>query len=159
MQTTSLLGSKEGSTTEPTTETSLEREKNKDEVYFALSNYRRRFVLEYLEENGGPCQLRELVEALAAWENSIDATMTSSVQRKRAYVSLRQTHLPKLDDLDLVDFDAGRGIVTIGERFELTAPHLGDRTVESSMDWRLVAGLSALVLAGLTIAFVGLFIV
>lgn len=159
MQTTSLLGSTEGSDAEPSAQTSLDREKNKDEVYFALSNYRRRFVLEYLAENGGPCQLRELVEALAAWENSIDATMTSSVQRKRAYVSLRQTHLPKLDDLDLIDFDAGRGIVTIGERFQLTAPHLGDRAVEPSMDWRVVAGLSALVLTVLTVALVGVFIV
>lgn len=140
-------------------DSSLESEKTKDEVYFALSNYRRRFVLDHLAEHERPCQLRELVEALAAWENSIDPVMTSSVQRKRAYVSLRQTHLPKLDELDLVDFDAGRGTVAIGERFDLTVPHLNGRTAKPSMDWRVIAGLSALVIAAVSIALVGLFVV
>lgn len=112
--------------------TLLAAEHRTDEIFFVLSNYRRRFVLTYLFGTEEPIALRELAEGLAAWENGVDRTMTSSIQRKRAYVSLRQTHLPKLDELDIVDFDATRGYVTPGPAMADVTPFLRETEPEAT---------------------------
>lgn len=85
----------------------------RDDVYFALSNQRRRFVLDYLTRVSPTAELRKLSAELAAWENDIEVDETTAVQRKRAYVSLHQNHLPKLDDLKIIRYDASRGEATL----------------------------------------------
>ena len=102
----------------------LEREQSKDCIFFVLSNYRRRFVLRYLKGTAGPVSLRTLSEELAAWENDIEPGQTTSVQRKRAYVSLRQTHLPKLHELGVISYDVRRGIAELGEGMDDIEPFL-----------------------------------
>lgn len=89
---------------------------SKDEIFFALSNYRRRYVLHYLKQVDGEADLSELSEQVGAWENGVEVDETTSTQRKRAYVSLRQTHLPKLDDLGIVEFDPVRGTARLTDR-------------------------------------------
>lgn len=93
-----------------------DQELSKDEVFFALSNYRRRYLVHYLKQTNRPADLRELSEQIAAWENEIDVPRTTSIQRKRVYVSLRQTHLPKMDDLGIVEFDSVRGTARLTDR-------------------------------------------
>lgn len=85
----------------------------RDDVYFALSNQRRRFVLDYLTRVSPTAELRKLSAELAAWENDLGVEDTTAVQRKRAYVSLHQNHLPKLDDLGIIQYDASRGEATL----------------------------------------------
>lgn len=117
-------------------------EARRDAVFFVLSNYRRRFVLEYVLEHSGPLALRELAEGLAARENDIGVEETTSVQRKRAYVSLRQTHLPKLDETGMVQFDSGRGTVEPGPQLNQVGPYLRAREIEQVRNWRRVARVS-----------------
>ena len=105
-------------------QTLLEGEQSRDRIFFVLSNYRRRFVLRYLMGTTGPVTLRTLSEELAAWENDIDPGETTSVQRKRAYVSLRQTHLPKLHELGVISYDVQRGITELEEGIEDIEPFL-----------------------------------
>ena len=136
--------------------TTLEREKAKNELFFALSNHRRRFVLDYLYREGGPRNVRDIVEALAAWENDIDTSMTTSVQRKRAYVSLRQSHLPKLAEMDLIDYDASRGVVTTGERWDAIDGYLGATDSRGRYNRTVVAGLLILAMVGLGIGVLSL---
>ena len=85
-----------------------------DDVFDVLRNQRRRDVLVYLvgtEDN--TATLSELAEHVAAKENGIDRSELSSTQRKRVYIGLYQCHLPKMDDLDVVDYDQDRGTVEL----------------------------------------------
>jgi hypothetical protein len=81
-----------------------------------LSNRRRRYVLYYLNRNPGPASLRDLAERIAAWENDVEVANLDYKQRKRVYTSLHQTHLPKLDEAGVVDYDRSAGTITLADR-------------------------------------------
>ncbi|MFB6256683.1 MAG: hypothetical protein ABEH58_08180 [Haloplanus sp.] len=81
-----------------------------------LSNQRRRYVLYYLNRNPGSVSLRDLAERIAAWENDVDVDDVDYRQRKRVYTSLHQTHLPKLDEAGIVDYDRDGGTITLAGR-------------------------------------------
>lgn len=89
---------------------------SKDLVYTILSNARRRYLLKTLLDAQGGLDVKTLVDEVTARE--FDESYTYD-QRKRIYVSLRQTHLPKLDEADVVDYDADRGRVQPGENFDI----------------------------------------
>jgi hypothetical protein len=84
-----------------------------DQLFFTLSNERRRSVLEYLRERRERVQMRELVRAVAAREHGVDPDELTYDQRKSVYVSLRQTHLPKMDSLGIVRFDPDAGTIEL----------------------------------------------
>ncbi|MFB6302108.1 MAG: ArsR family transcriptional regulator [Haloferacaceae archaeon] len=81
-----------------------------DLVFGILQNERRRRVLRYLQEHESTTQ-GELAEHVAAIENDVPRKSLTSTQRKRVYVSLYQSHLPKLRDAGAVEYDADRGTV------------------------------------------------
>lgn len=85
----------------------------RDDVYEALSNRRRRYVLHYLQSNGARAKLGTLAEHVAAWENGVDVARVTADARKNVYSSLQQFHLPKMEDLDLVRFDKRAGEVEL----------------------------------------------
>ena len=60
--------------------------------------------------------LSDLAEHIAAIENDTTVQALNSQQRKRVYVGLYQSHLPKLDDLGVVAFNQSRGHVELGPR-------------------------------------------
>lgn len=99
----------EASKAEPTTEESLQRE----QIFEILSNERRRLVLGYLQRYGDEDRIdfRDLVDQVAAWENGIPSEEVDSNDRKCVYTALRQTHLPKLDRLDVIEYDHNRGTI------------------------------------------------
>jgi len=97
-----------------------------DQVFEILKNRRRRLVLHYLEENGGESSLSDLAEHIAAIENDTTVKAISSTQRKRVYVGLYQCHLPKMDDMNIIDFDQNRGTVVLSEKAEQVKSYLGD---------------------------------
>lgn len=85
-----------------------------------LKNARRRHVLEYLREHGGPVETGDLSTYVAAREAGIDATELCSQERKRVYVALHQCHLPRLEEAGVVSLDTDDGIVAD----ETAAPQL-----------------------------------
>lgn len=87
---------------------------SQDRVFDILSNPRRRFVLHYLSRQSDSVPLRELADEVARWETG-DETL-SPQQRKRVYVSLYQTHIPRLADAGMIEFDADSGLVNIAEQ-------------------------------------------
>ncbi len=89
---------------------------SKDTIFSMLSNRRRRYVLYYLNRNPGPASLRDLAERIAAWENDVEVANLDYKQRKRVYTSLHQTHLPKLDETGVVDYDRSAGTITLADR-------------------------------------------
>lgn len=85
---------------------------DRDEIHDLLSNHRRRYVLHYCKQNDPPVTLSELAEQVAAWEQGKSIAELTSAERKRVYTSLQQTHLDRLAEAGMVQYD--------GDEIELT---------------------------------------
>lgn len=92
------------------------QELSQDLVFDILSNTRRRMVLYYLRRHGGPASVQEIAEEIAALENEVEPEALSRQQRKRVYVSLYQTHLPKLETAGVIEYDDDEGRVSLTAR-------------------------------------------
>lgn len=101
-----------------------------DQAFEILQNRRRREVLKYLDGRNETVSLSDLAEHVAAVENDTSVQALSSSQRKRVYVGLYQCHLPKMDDLDIVDFDQNRGRIERAGNFDQLDPYLEPATDE-----------------------------
>jgi hypothetical protein len=97
-----------------TDERETEEDLSFDEVFDLLSNHRRRCVLHCLQQNGEQATLGDLADRIAAWENDIEMEKVSYNERKRVYTSLQQVHLPRMDDLNVIEFDDREGVVETG---------------------------------------------
>lgn len=95
-----------------TTESDL----TQDVVFDILSSPRRRYVLYYLRTKEGPVQLTDLAEEVAAWENDTEPPDITEQERKRVYVSLYQTHIPRLAQAGLINYDKDSGQITLAKK-------------------------------------------
>lgn len=93
-----------------------ETELSRDMVFDVLKNRRRRYALHYLKQQEGSVKLSDLAEQVAAWENDTTVENISAAERKRVYTALYQSHLPKLDDAGIVDYNQNRGLVELTEK-------------------------------------------
>lgn len=84
---------------------------SKEEIHDVLRNRRRRNVLECLQGNMGNVTVKGLAEALAEMETG-ESPPPRNI-RQSVYNSLHQTHLPKMDHLDLIEYDQDRKIVSM----------------------------------------------
>lgn len=84
-----------------------------NERFEILKNERRRYVLEHLLGTEGAIELGTLADHIAAVENDTAVDAVTSSERKRVYVALYQFHLPKMDRMDVVDYDKDRGTVSL----------------------------------------------
>lgn len=85
---------------------------SEEELFDVLANTRRRHALHAIA--GGEertHELGDLSERIAAWENDVSVAEVDYAERKRVYTALQQSHLPRLDDAGLVEFDKDRGTV------------------------------------------------
>jgi DNA-binding transcriptional ArsR family regulator len=112
-----------------------------DQVFEILKNSRRRQTLHYLDSNGGEASLSDLAEHIAAIENDVTLEAITSSQRKRVYVGLYQCHLPKMDDMEIIDFEKNRGTVELARNADQLRPYL-DREDRDDWHW-LYAGVTA----------------
>ena len=106
-----------------------------DQIFEILKNERRRMVLYYLRDNDGTATLGELSEHIAAIENDTTVRAISSSQRKRVYVGLYQCHLPKMDNVDVIEFEKNRGTIEIGPNVDQLEEYLGD---SEQQPWHMV---------------------
>ncbi|WP_435364372.1 DUF7344 domain-containing protein [Haloarchaeobius sp. DYHT-AS-18] len=81
------------------------------QIHHLLSNDRRRCVIEHLKEERPWMTLRQLADHIA--EIEADESPAPSNLRDSVYVSLHQSHLPKLDDAGIVEYDKDRKEVTL----------------------------------------------
>lgn len=89
---------------------------SQDELFGALADARRRFVLRYLGRVDGPVAVTELTSELVAWEVERPVADRSGDDRDAIGLSLLHVHLPKMDDAGLVSYDAGRRTVARADR-------------------------------------------
>lgn len=106
-----------------------------EEIFEVLSNERRRYVLGYLKQHeNGAVDLGTLVNHVTALENGISLDEVESDARKSVYVGLRQTHLPKMDEYGLLDYDADRGTVELTDAAEQASMYL-EYVPEHDIPW------------------------
>lgn len=108
-----VVGVSKAINAEPTDQSANRQKLSQQAVFDVLSARRRRQVLHYLFQSNKPAELRELSRELAAWENKITADEVSYKQRMRVYTALRQSHLPKMDEEGVVEFDPDSGVVEL----------------------------------------------
>lgn len=99
----------------------------KDDAYHLLQSARRRAVLRHM----GACEeeefsMRDVAETIAAWEHDTTVQQLTSAERQRVYISLYQSHLPKLDEYGVVDYDQDRGQIKVRPLANVLEPYLGD---------------------------------
>lgn len=128
-----------------------------DAVFFTLSNERRRHVLRYLRERGETVPLRELVRIVAARERDVAIDDLTYDQRKSVYVSLRQTHLPKMNQLGIVHYDADGGTITLADGIS-DFDFYYEPVADNEIAWgEFYLGLTAIMTGVVTMAALGLF--
>lgn len=115
---------------------SMETPLSQDTVFEILSNSRRRYVLYYLRQETEPIQLTTLAEHVAAWENETDVESLGDQERKRVYVSLYQTHIPKLAEIGLVEYDKEAGTVALADKGASMDKYLSESG--DSIPWQLI---------------------
>jgi hypothetical protein len=148
---------KESSTDQATPQGQDDSGASLDVIFEILKNSRRREVLHFLRERDEQVSLGELAEHVAAIENETTTDALTSSERKRVYVGLYQCHLPKMDDIGVVDFNQDRGHITLTGKAGDFEKYL-DRSEEEEEDRRwyqyyaAVSVLGAMVLAA-SVAF------
>jgi hypothetical protein len=75
---------------------------SENRLYRVLRNIRRRYILYYLQQVRDPARIDDIVERIVDWENNGETVPTK--RHKSVYNAVHQTHLPKLREVDLVEF-------------------------------------------------------
>jgi predicted transcriptional regulator len=83
------------------------------DIHDVLRNDRRRLVLERLRSGDGTSTVSELAEHIGGVESG-ESPPPRNV-RQSVYVSLHQTHLPKLDELGIVEYDSDAKTVSLAD--------------------------------------------
>jgi len=125
-----------------------------DLVFEILKNSRRREVIHYLRAHDADerVSLGELAEHVAAIENDTTTDQLTSSQRKRVYVGLYQCHLPKMDDMGVVDFNQDRGHVALAPQADCLTEYLDRPTEDAGVRWHRYYG----AISGVGVGIVGL---
>jgi hypothetical protein len=126
-------------------------------IHSLIGNQRRLLLLRELTEVGDEATVRELSERLAAKETGTWPPPRSA--RKSVYVSLIQTHLPKLDRADVIAYDEGAKSVRLCSEICRLEPYLDAPEEDSDRPWpayyAAAAGLGALVVFIATVGVPG----
>lgn len=86
----------------------------KSDIHQVLSNRRRQNTIQILRDSDNPVAVRDLAERIAIRESGHQPP-PDNIQQS-VYVSLNQTHLPKLEEIDVVGFDRDERIVWLGNK-------------------------------------------
>lgn len=124
----------------------------KDTLFDLLSSPRRRYILYYLHEESSETTLQELADEVGAWEYEKAVADLTRPESKRVYVSLYQTHIPKLAKSGIIEYDSDSGEIKLTDHVDEFGPYLGWE--EQSRSWHPIY----LGLAAASIAFYGLVI-
>ncbi|MFC4449250.1 DUF7344 domain-containing protein [Halorussus aquaticus] len=109
-----------------------EGELEPSQIHNVLRNDRRRHVIRHLRDEGGPISVDTLAEHIATVETG-ESPPPRDV-RKSVYVSLHQTHLPKLDELGIVDYDQREQVLELRDRAEEVEVYM-EVVSEDNISW------------------------
>lgn len=86
---------------------------DRDTLFDLLSSARRQYVLRYLCDESPEEHVEELARLIAAEETAVPPAEVPSEDVRRVYISLYQTHVPKLEENGLLRFDPDERVVTL----------------------------------------------
>lgn len=104
----------------------------------ALLTPRRKCILEHLSENGGEASVEEIISRILALEKK----ERNYKSRKSVYVSLMQTHFPRLEREGIVRYDRNSGkiiLINLPEGLDLYAETVGKFDVPWSVYYLLLS--------------------
>ncbi|WP_128475710.1 DUF7344 domain-containing protein [Halorussus pelagicus] len=123
-------------------------------MFDLLGNSRRRRILRYLLDERH-ITLTDLSARIAAWENDTTVADLTSRERKKVYSSIYQTHVPRLSEHGLVEYDAEDRLVSLTgdadriQRFlEVEGPERGGFSHQWSRYFLWTAVVGSAVIAG-----------
>lgn len=76
-----------------------------EEIGVLVENERRRLVIDSIGQVTDGISVKDLSENVASAEYETAPAQLSKVERKRVWISCHQTHLPRLESMDIVDYD------------------------------------------------------
>lgn len=128
------------------------------DIFDVLSNARRRCALHYIKQNGDRwVELRELVDYVAAWENDTSIEDLESSDRKCVYTALRQSHLPRMEEAGIIEYDTMRGDLKLTPEARQVELYL-ERVPRNDITWGgYYLGLSAVSLGLVSVTWSGIF--
>lgn len=90
-----------------------------DDVFEVLADRKRRHLIRYLLQCDPPVSITEIADALQTRDKvgSVD-------ERRKLRVSLHHIHLPKLDEIDIVDYDTETNRVVGWHHVKSIEPYL-----------------------------------
>lgn len=112
-----------GDSRKPADRTPEESRQSVDVTFDLLSHYHRRYALDCLREHG-TMSLADLVDEVAARDYGQPPGDIADHDRERVSASLYHTHIPKLAEADMVDYDQATETVTLGAAVEQATPFL-----------------------------------
>jgi hypothetical protein len=126
---------------------------SKSDIFGVLQNDRRRYVLEFLRTQGSQ-SIRSLSEEIARVESQTEEPKSNV--RKSVYISLLQTHIPKMESLGIIAYNREQDTIEL-----LPASRDFDVYMETvkkgDIPWsQFYLGLSALAIVGSVTIFTGL---
>ena len=129
----------------------LERETrlSGNERMHLLPNGRRRLDVHALKRIEDPDAHAELCAHVAAWETETEPEEIDREDRRSVYVTLRRTHLPKLDEKNVIQFDESENTVQSTELLDNIEVHtevLHEKEISWSLYYLGLAGVCGLLL-------------
>lgn len=85
------------------------------EVFHILGNDRRRAIIQSLADRNGRVDVSDIATQIAETES--DANSVPNNLYKSVYVSLQQTHLPRLEEDGVITYDSDKRTIAPGENF------------------------------------------
>ncbi|MDJ1432663.1 hypothetical protein [Halostagnicola sp. A-GB9-2] len=93
-----------------------------------LSSRRRRAIIRYVLAADDSVTVKQLVRALSESENDPTFETTFLERCQRVHDSLSQTHLPKLEEYGIVEYERGAGRVSPAAHLLALEPYVGSTT-------------------------------
>lgn len=131
---------------------------SEDEAFEVLSNKRRRFVIHALKRADEPVDLSELSTRVTAWEHDVEPEAVEYEDRRNVYSTLRRTHLPTLEEKNVVTVDEEANVVEPTsnlESLDIYVEVLRSREIPWSLYYVGLAGVAAALLVAITVELPG----
>lgn len=81
-------------------------------ILISLQDTHRRYLLYYLQKED-PCNLDEAAGRVAAWDYECDPADVTAKTHDRTKAELYHIHLPKLADMNIIDYDERSGAIRL----------------------------------------------
>ncbi|WP_276257039.1 DUF7344 domain-containing protein [Halomontanus rarus] len=135
-------------------QTSRSNALEESEIFHILGNDRRRAIVQLLATESEQIDVSDVATRIA--ERESDTTPVPNNLYKSVYVSLQQTHLPQLEEDDVIAYDPEGKTIQPGAHFDEVLQYIDGNHDDGETVLRVhlavsVLGLFTIVLAGLTL--------